>query len=552
MLASAVASATALLALLSRSEASPVSLARRWALDYKPSVTIKNGTVTGAYLPTFEQDAFLGIPFAQPPVGDLRLRRPQGLNRTFLGGAYEATEYSPFCPGVGGDDWPYPLSEDCLRLNVIRPTGTKEGDNLPVGFWIYGGGFQMGGNADRRYNSSYIVQRSVEMGKPIMVVQINYRVAALGFMASAELQKEGSLNFGLYDQRLGLHWVQENIAKFGGNPGKVTIWGESAGAMSVSNQILAYAATETSLFQAGILESGTSFTSTFPSIATAYQANFDGVVNQTGCGGAGDALGCLRGLSLDAFNASASAFGWSPVIDGELISDYPSKVVAAGNYVKVPLLIGANTDEGTAFGPKGMNTTADLKTVIYQSYPQMSNSSVDRLLELYPNDPRVGCPYDTGDALGSTGPLDKVSNSIYGDTYMVAGRRYFAEEMAKYKPVYSYRFNQPPDNATVEVGTSHFVEVAFVFSYPFPTANTLSTRPGDAELAHLMTSQWVSFIHDSTPNNHQVANATSSWPNYQDGPKNFVFQRQASYVETDDFRKEQIAFLNSLGTELSH
>lgn len=110
--------------------------------------------------------------------------------------------------------------------------------------------------------------------------------------------------------------------------------------MSVSNQILAYAGRETSLFRAGILESGTSFTSTFPSIATAYQANFDTIANETGCGGAGNVLACLRGLSLDAFNASASAFGWNPVIDGELISDYPSKVVTAGDYVKVPLLIG--------------------------------------------------------------------------------------------------------------------------------------------------------------------------------------------------------------------
>lgn len=110
--------------------------------------------------------------------------------------------------------------------------------------------------------------------------------------------------------------------------------------MSVSNQILAYAETETSLFQAGILESGTSLTSTFPPISTAYQAHFETVVNQSGCASASNALTCLRGLSLEAFNSSASAFGWSPVIDGELISDYPSKVFAAGNYVKVPLLIG--------------------------------------------------------------------------------------------------------------------------------------------------------------------------------------------------------------------
>ncbi|GAA5984602.1 hypothetical protein JCM10908_003417 [Rhodotorula pacifica] len=551
MLASAFASAAALLALLPyECKASPLSLNRRWGLDYKPNVTIKNGTVIGAYLPTFDQDAFLGVPFAQPPVGDLRLRRPRSLNATFSGGVYEATEYSPFCPGVGSDDWPYPLSENCLRLNVIRPTGTKEGDNLPVGYWIYGGGFQQGGNADQRYNASYVVQRSVEMGKPIMVVQVNYRVAALGFMSSAELKQEGNLNIGLYDQRLGLHWVQENIAQFGGNPGKVTIWGESAGAFSVSNQIFAYAESETSLFQAGILESGTSFSTAYLPISV-YQARYDAVVNQTGCSSAANTLACLRALPLAAFNASASAFKWNPVVDGDLISDYPSKVVAAGNYAKVPLLIGANTDEGTAFGPKHMNTTADLKRVISASFPQMSKSSIDRILQLYPNDPRVGCPYGTGDALVSTGPLDKVSNAIYGDTYMVAGRRWLAEEMAKHKPVYSYRFNQPPDNATIETGTSHFVELAFVFGYPFPTANTLSTRPGDAELSHLMTSQWVSFIHDQTPNNNQVENGTV-WPNYQNSQENYVFQRQASYIEKDDFRREPIAFLNSLGIELSH
>lgn len=184
------------------------------------------------------------------------------------------------------------------------------------------------------------------MGKPIMVVQINYRVAALGFMSSTQLEKEGNLNLGLYDQRLGLHWVQENIASFGGDPGSVTIWGESAGAVSVSDHLLAYAERETSLFHAAILESGTSFTLTYPAINTAYQPLFEKVVNQTGCGQASDALGCLRGLSLEAFNASASAFTWNPVIDGDLISDYPSTVLAAGDYVKVPLLIG-----GEPLGP---------------------------------------------------------------------------------------------------------------------------------------------------------------------------------------------------------
>lgn len=175
MLLPTVSSGVALLCLFGESHASPVL--RRWGLDYKPSVVIKNGTVTGAYLPTFDQDAFLGVPFAQPPVGDLRLRRPQSLNTSFPGGTYEATELSPFvscpvnaeasiclttsiqCPGVGSGTWSYPLSEDCLRLNIIRPTGTNEGDKLPVGYWIYGGSFQQGGNADQRREHEEIGER---------------------------------------------------------------------------------------------------------------------------------------------------------------------------------------------------------------------------------------------------------------------------------------------------------------------------------------------------------------------------------------------------------
>lgn len=272
------------------------------------------------------------------------------------------------------------------------------------------------------------------MGKPIMVVSINYRVAALGFMSSIELGKEGNLNLGLYDQRLGLHWVQENIASFGGDPSSVTIWGESAGAMSVSNHLLAYAEQETSLFHAAILESGTSLTSAFPKIETAYQPLFDKVVNETGCGQATEALACLRGLSLEAFNASASAFWWDLVIDGDLISTFPSSVLTTGDYVKVPLLIGgefsrpsqarcaaltrfvnaANTDEGAVIAPKHMNTSADLKAAIRRSYPLLTNTSIETMLDLYPNDPRIGSPYGTGDNILKSGPLDKVSNSIYG------------------------------------------------------------------------------------------------------------------------------------------
>ncbi|GAA6009730.1 hypothetical protein JCM10207_004171 [Rhodosporidiobolus poonsookiae] len=510
-----------------------------------PSASISNGTVTGITLPTFSQEAFLGIPFAQPPTGDLRFRKPRVLEKTFAGGVFEATEYSPFCPGVGGDNIGFEQSEDCLTVNVVRPAGTKEGDNLPVGAWIYGGGFQMGGNADQRYNSSYMIQRAVEMEKPIMVVQINYRTAALGFLNSKEVKEEGNQNLGLYDQRLALHWINENIAAFGGNPDKVTIWGESAGAISVAYQLMGYGLTETNLFHGGILESGSPHTIQLLPVETS-QKNYDELVDGLGCSDAKDTLACLRKVPLEKFNATASAWDWNPVVDGEIIPAYPSDQLKTDAFVKVPLLIGTNTDEGAAFGSKGMNTSSDIVDALLTRYPALQRESAEKLLELYPNDPLIGCPYNTGDLVPSTGVQDKRSNAIFGDLMFQAGRRELAFKAAQYSPVFSFRFNQPRENATLEEGVTHFVEVAYVFGYPYPTANTLGTRPGDAELSKLVMSQWIAFISDADPNGHGISDIPT-WPSYQSNATNFVHSRHGQTLEADDFRKDGFDFVNSLG-----
>ncbi|KAJ6541381.1 Alpha/Beta hydrolase protein [Mycena capillaripes] len=195
----------------------------------QPTVTIKNGTVRGIDFPQFSQSLFLGIPYAQPPIGDLRLRPPRSIDVSF--GTLDATAYGPHCWSrftTGFDDNSgFPNSEDCLTLNVIRPTGVSEQSPVPVVVWIHGGGLTTGGSADFRYNGSWIVQASITNGKPIVFVSINYRLASLGFLAGKALQDEGSLNLGVRDQRLALHWVQENIIKFGGDPKRVTIQGES-------------------------------------------------------------------------------------------------------------------------------------------------------------------------------------------------------------------------------------------------------------------------------------------------------------------------------------
>ncbi|GAA5874203.1 hypothetical protein JCM16303_005771 [Sporobolomyces ruberrimus] len=520
-----------------------------------PSVQIKNGTVEGISIDSFNQEAFLGIPYAQPPTGNLRLRKPKGLESGFEGGSFKADNYSVFCPGFGSDDWPYELGEDCLTINVVRPAGTTENSSLPIGFWIYGGGYQQGGSGDRRYNGTWVVQRSVEMEKPIIFVSINYRVAALGFLNSPALEKEGNQNMGLYDQRLAMQWVQENIASFGGDPSKVTIWGESAGAFSVAGHLLGYGLNETDLFRGAILESGANplyYTNNASSTYSPYNQSvtYSMVLDKAGCSDGDDEaqLDCLRELDFDRFNSSTAGTYWRPVVDGSLLPMLSSQQLAEGKFVKVPLLLGTNTDEGTAFGLRKFNTTDELVNGLVQNYVALSQNSSQELVSRYSTEQSEGCPFNTGDGVLPTGLQDKRSLAINGDIQMTAPRRYLAEMASKYSPTFTYRFDTVPENATILTGVSHFQEVAYVFSNPLKTQNSLGSRPGDAELAKLMTSQWVSFIHDLTPNNNGVE-GSPEWPNYQEGAENFVHRRNGSWVEPDTYRAEGIAYINEIATE---
>lgn len=201
-----------------------------------PSVTIKNGTIIGTTASGV--DSFKGIPFAQPPVGNLRLRPPLPLSTSF--GTITSKAIPPACPQfyfdtssiastVLGDILDLPLlqtvqqeSEDCLTIDVQRPATATANSKLPVLFWIFGGGFELG--STQLYDGSNIVQKSIALGEPIIWVAVNYRVGGFGFLPGKEIKADGASNLGLKDQRLGLEWVQENIAAFGGDPTKVTIW----------------------------------------------------------------------------------------------------------------------------------------------------------------------------------------------------------------------------------------------------------------------------------------------------------------------------------------
>jgi cholinesterase len=210
---------------------------------------------------------------------------------------------------------------------------------------------------------------AVVPGKPFIAVTLNYRLAAWGFITSMEVAGTGNTNLGLRDQRLALHWIQENIRAFGGDPNKVTIWGESAGAMSVGYHLIAYGGRDDGLFRAGILESGGPITPSLVNI-TQMQNSYDLLVAQTNCSQSPDSLQCMRELPFETLNAvlnntqnvagsaSTSSFQFSsPVVDGDLIRDWGSVQLNRSQFVKVAILAGTNTDEGASFGPVGINTT---------------------------------------------------------------------------------------------------------------------------------------------------------------------------------------------------
>ncbi|KAJ9214436.1 hypothetical protein DTO166G4_4060 [Paecilomyces variotii] len=526
----------------------------------KPIARVINGTYVGVWNEEYNQDFFLGMPYAQQPVGDLRFAVPQPLNESWEG-ERDAKEYSDICVGYGTDSIWYPMSEACLTINVVRSSSANELSNLPVGVWIHGGGFYEGSGSDQRYNMSYILKNAYEIGKPFIAVSFNYRVSAWGFISSSEVQGTGNTNLGLRDQRLALQWVQENIHAFGGDPKKVTIWGESAGAISVGAHLTAYGGRDDGLFRAAIMESGGSIAAN-PMNSTGYQASYDSILARVGCSNATDTLQCLRETPFETLNSVLNGtdgnpqYSFWPVVDGDFMRKWGSVQLANDEFVNVPIISGTNTDEGTAFGPTGINTTQQFYEYLTDGSAgiKLPGSVAKRILELYPDDPSQGIPAFLGDQrVPSKGYEWRRTSAYAGDAEMHANRRKQCETWAGASiPAYCYRFNVHSADVPYLVGATHFEEVSFVFNningtgyhYGKPFAGT---PPSYAELSKLMTSMWASFIHDLDPNSG-VRNFTNKWTSYsQDKPADFLFDANVtSHMEPDTWRGEGIDYINSI------
>jgi acetylcholinesterase len=428
-----------------------------------PIVTLDKGTFIGTT--ANGTNKFLGIPFAHPPVGNLRFRLPEPLDS--YTGKHNATAYGLSCPQqatalsflsglpeetlealsiIFGAGVTLADGEDCLTLNVIAPDNVGPRSKLPVVVWIYGGGFEDGSTAI--YDGTVIVNRSIALQQPVIYVSMNYRVSAFGFLASREVKGAGVGNLGLWDQRLALQWVQKYICEFGGDPEKVTIWGQSAGSISVSLQMITNGGNTEGLFRAAFMQSGSPQQT---SDITAGQPYYDFLVESTGCSGSSDTLECLRDAPYDILKAAVNntpsifsyqsvALAWPPRVDGVFLVDDPQKLLKRGEVARIPFVSGECDDEGTLFSLTSTNVTteADLRTYLKAYYfPNATDSQMDDLLTLYPQDVTQGSPYDTGTQNALTPEFKRIA-SITGDFVFQAPRRYFLQTVSDKQKTWSY------------------------------------------------------------------------------------------------------------------
>jgi para-nitrobenzyl esterase len=446
-------------------------------------VTVDSGKLAGTTGANPETRVFKGIPFAAPPVGANRWRAPQPVAK--WSDVRPASEYAPRCTQGGGRQNANapPTSEDCLYLNVWT-TADSASDRRPVMVWLYGGGFSGGAGSEPRYAGDGLARKGA------VVVTLNYRLGSLGFFAhpelSAESQHKASGNYGMLDAVAALQWVQRNIAAFGGDPGNVTVFGESAGA-NLTGALVASPQAK-GLFQRAIAQSGS-----FMGLAMARTGTL-ARAEQTGAKAMADAgiASIAAARAKPAEEIFAAIRGSGLVVDGYLIPEDLSLTFAKGRQNPVDLLVGSNKDEGTFFQRQGL-TAEQFKGQARQRFGVLT----DQFLATYP----AG-----DDAQASSSYLASFSDEA------AWAMRKFAEVQAKQGgSAYVYYFTRVPPALPDRPsrGATHVAEIPYMFdnlSSPVPWTDV------DRRLADMMSSYWVNFARSGDPN----GSGLPAWPSYRD------------------------------------
>lgn len=531
-----------------------------------PTVELSHATVIGSSASGV--DTFNGIPYALPPTGQLRLKPPQPINSSL--GTLTLPSSAKACPqfvsqidssnlvsdllGTLANSFLFQdillnESEDCLTIDVQRPSTATPDSKLPVVFWIYGGGFELGWTS--MYSGSDLVQDSIALEQDVIFVAVNYRIGGFGFLAGKEILEDGSANIGLLDQRMGLEWVADNIAKFGGDPDKVTIWGESAGSLSVFDQMALFDGNNTykgkPLFRAAIMNSGTVLPAERIDHPRA-QAIYDTVVSKAGCSSSNDTLSCLRSLDYTTYlNAVTSvpnmlsynglALSYLPRPDGTILTDSPEILAKAGKFTAVPFIVGDQEDEGTLFSFFQSNLTTPEDVTEYVStvfFPDAGAGVVEGLTSLYPDDPAAGSPFRTGTA-NQVYPQYKRLAAILGDFTFTLTRRYFIRDaIAAHPNVSIWSYLASYNYGTPILGTTHGSDL----TPNFGMQSDAQTKAIEKELH----GYWIPFINDLDPN----VNGSGAWPKWTDGDVPMLawfLVNDTAALLPDTFRDEAAVFL---------
>jgi para-nitrobenzyl esterase len=461
-----------------------------------------------------DSGVYKGIPYAAPPTGKLRWQPPQPVKPWSVPQSFE--EFGPACPQQGYDG---NMDEDCLSLNVWTPA-QREDEKLPVMVWIHGGAFVAGSGSDEMYDGTELSKKGV------LVVTLNYRLGPLGFLAHPSLSEESpskvSGNYGLLDQIAALEWVRRNIAGFGGDPQKVTVFGESAGASSVC--LLLVSPLTDGLFHYAIAQSPVMAGMLRPlrgeefHVVSAERVGTK-LAEKLGIPDGPDALEALRKTSREKIDKAAEGLSaelglevlnlvCSPTVDGYVIPDHPVRMFREGRQHRVPLMTGNTGNESTIFLPLLISSKVGLQD--YREYVQKA------------------FPEDAGKVLGLVSPgqageVRPCFDRLISAKWFGAWTCFMAESVGKQGlPSFLYRFNRKPpkwaarillsdssdaDIPSEDLGVPHGTDVFYVFGF---MEGMLGFDDDDREFANRIITYWTNFAKTGNPNSDGVPR----WPSY--------------------------------------
>ncbi|KAL3461691.1 carboxylesterase family protein [Aspergillus heterothallicus] len=444
---------------------------------------------------------YLGIRYAASPLGDLRFRAHQDPPVTER--AQNTTAHGPVCIGTG-QNVSEAVDEDCLYIN-----------KLPVWVYIQGGGYSS--NANANYNGTEVVRES---GSKLILVNFNYRVGALGFLASKELARDGDLNAGLLDQRKVLEWVRDRIAKFGGNPDHVVIHGASAGAGSVAYHLAAYGGRDEGLF---------------PSQQTVAEAQ--GTYNQLKVGTNCSTLSCLRAADAAVLQSALSSpdipaggsnalslAQFTPVIDGDVIRGRLYRLYGQGRFLRLPLIVGSDTNEGSIFAPNA-SSPAEISLLFKSLYPDLNRRQLNLINTHYPE--RAPVPQHAAYFPSASAGLGDAVLTCPGIEMTGTVERYIHSRKPK---VWNYRYNvQDTTLIAAGGGVPHTIETEAIFGPDYGSFTTPSIRAINAGIVPVVMNYYISFVRtlDSNTLRDEAAPLWKPW----DGDERLKIQMNSTAME---------------------